>query len=135
MALEPKLTHTFPSERNYFDESTSTKTAATIFDPSKTGADYGIKNIGKVQPTVPVTGVTVSPTTKSLAVGATQQITVTIAPSDATIKTVTYESSDPTKATVSATGLITAVAEGTATITVTTDDGAKTATVVVTVTA
>lgn len=49
MALEPKLTHTFPSERRYFDESTSTKAAATIFNSSKTGKDYGIEDLGATQ--------------------------------------------------------------------------------------
>jgi len=47
---------------------------------------------------------------------------------------VTWSSSDTSKATVSASGLVTAIAVGSATITVTTEDGAKTATCVVTVT-
>lgn len=49
MALEPKYTHTFPSERNYFDESTSTKTAARVFVAGKTGADYSIEDLGATQ--------------------------------------------------------------------------------------
>ena len=52
---------------------------------------------------------------------------------DATNKNVTWSSDDETVATVSATGLVTAVAEGTATITVTTEDGNKTAAITVTV--
>lgn len=84
---------------------------------------------------VPVASVTVAPTTKSLVVAATQQLTPTVLPANATNKAVTYTSSDATKATVSASGLITAVAAGTATITAKTTDGNKTATCVVTVTA
>ncbi len=84
---------------------------------------------------VAVTGVTLSPTTASLLVGATQQLTPTIAPATATNKTVTYSSGNTAVATVNASGLITAVTAGTATITVTTQDGAKTATCAVTVSA
>jgi len=84
---------------------------------------------------VSVTGVTVSPTSATLAGGATQQLTATIAPSNATNTTVTWSSSNTAIATVSSTGLVTAVAAGTATITVTTSDGSKTATSAITVSA
>ncbi|WP_337968096.1 Ig-like domain-containing protein [uncultured Flavobacterium sp.] len=84
---------------------------------------------------VAVTGVTLSPTTATLLVGATQQLTPTVAPATATNKAVTYSSSNTAVATVNASGLITAVAAGSATITVTTQDGAKTATCAVTVNA
>ena len=65
-----------------------------------------------------VTGISVAPTTAtlSLAGGDTQQLTATLSPSGAT-GTVTYTSSDDTIATVSATGLVTPVAAGSATIT------------------
>lgn len=84
---------------------------------------------------VAVTGVTLSPTTATLLVGATQQLTPTVAPATATNKTVSYVSSNTAVATVNTSGLITAVAAGSATITVTTQDGAKTATCAVTVNA
>jgi uncharacterized protein YjdB len=82
---------------------------------------------------VAVTGVTVTPTTATLSVGATQQLTPTVAPANATNKTVSYSSNNTGVATVNAAGLITAIASGSATITVTTQDGAKTATSVITV--
>lgn len=82
---------------------------------------------------VAVTGVTVTPTTATLSVGATQQVTPTVAPANATNKTVTYSSNNTGVATVNGAGLITAIASGTATITVTTQDGSKTATAVITV--
>jgi len=85
--------------------------------------------------TVSVTGITVSPTTANLVVGDTETITHTIAPLGATNQTVTWTTNNPAIATVDADGVITAVAPGTATITVTTADGNHTATVVVTVTA
>ncbi|KUJ62435.1 hypothetical protein AR687_08255 [Flavobacteriaceae bacterium CRH] len=83
--------------------------------------------------TVAVTGVTVTPTTANLSVGATQQLTPTVAPANATNKTVTYSSNNTGVATVNTLGLVTAIASGSATITVTTQDGAKTATAVITV--
>lgn len=84
---------------------------------------------------VPVSGVTLSPTTVSLATGATQQLAATVAPGNASNKAVSYATSNAAVANISAGGLITAVAAGSATITVTTQDGAKKATCAVTVTA
>ena len=85
--------------------------------------------------TVSVTGVTLSPSVVSLAVGATQQLTAVVEPASATDKGVTYDSSDDLVATVSATGKITAEGAGSAVITVTTDDGGFEDVCAVTVTA
>ena len=84
--------------------------------------------------TVSVTGVTMSPTTASVAVNATTQLTATVAPSDATNKTVTWSSSNTAIASVNSSGLVTANAAGTATITVTTQDGNKLATCAISIT-
>lgn len=82
-----------------------------------------------------VTGATVAPTTANIAVAATQQLTATIAPANATDKSGAWSSSDEAIATVDeASGLVTGVAAGMATITFTTTDGGKTATCAVTVT-
>ena len=83
--------------------------------------------------TVAVTGVTLNKSTLTLKVGASETLTATIAPADATNKNVTWASSDAAVATVDASGKVTGVAAGTATITVTTEDGGKTATCQVTV--
>ena len=80
-----------------------------------------------------VSSVSVAPTAVTLGVGATQQLTPTVLPDNATDKSVSYSSNANGIATVSNTGLITAVAAGNATITVTTTDGGKTATCAVTV--
>src|SRR5699024_9385798 len=69
-------------------------------------------------PPVDVTGVTVSPKTNNLEVGATRQLNVTIEPSDAEHETINYSSSDGGVASVNADGLVTANAEGSTTITV-----------------
>lgn len=84
---------------------------------------------------VAVTGVGVSPSTLSLDEDETGQLTATVTPSNATIKTVTWSSSAEGVATVDSTGLVTAVAEGSATITATTSDGSFTDTCTVTVSA
>lgn len=55
--------------------------------------------------------------------GGTLQLTETVSPSTATNKTVTWTSSDDSIATVSASGLVTAIANGTVTITATATDG------------
>jgi uncharacterized protein YjdB len=65
----------------------------------------------------------------------TGQITPTITPSNATNKAVTYTSANTSIATVSASGLVTAVAVGDTTITVATVDGGFSKTVNVNVTA
>jgi uncharacterized protein YjdB len=80
-----------------------------------------------------VTGVSLNKDTLTLYVGGTETLTATVAPSDATNKKVTWASSDENVATVNDAGVVTAVAEGTATISVTTVDGNKTATCNVTV--
>lgn len=84
---------------------------------------------------IPVTGVTVAPATASIAVGATQQLTTTFAPVDASDKTGTWSSSATGKATVNHSGLVTGVSAGSAIITFTSNDGAKTSTSAITVTA
>lgn len=77
---------------------------------------------------VSVTGVTLNKTTLKLGKGTSETLTATIAPTNATNKKVTWTSSDPAVATVDASGKVTGVAKGTATITVTTEDGGYTAT-------
>ncbi len=72
-------------------------------------------------------------TTLSLAVGANETLTATVAPADATDKSVTYSSDDETIATVTTVqGKVSGVKAGTANITATTANG-KSATCVVTV--
>ncbi|GAX06814.1 hypothetical protein IWT25_02161 [Secundilactobacillus pentosiphilus] len=70
--------------------------------------------------------------TAAMKTGDSKQLSVTVAPDNATDKTATFSSSDETVATVDATGLVKAVKAGTATITATLDG--KTDTTAVTVT-
>lgn len=76
------------------------------------------------EPIVAVKGITLDHNTMELyGIGKTDQLVATIKPDDATDKTVMWSSSDETVATVSSKGLVTAVEEGTATITAKTVDG------------
>ncbi len=70
-----------------------------------------------------VTSVSVSPSSVTLEEGETQQLSVTVSPSNASNKTVTWSSSNSNIASVSSSGLVTAKAEGTVTITATAKDG------------
>lgn len=83
---------------------------------------------------VAVTGLSVNPTTLTVSEGRTESIVANVVPVNATNKSVTYTSSDEAIATVTPQGVVTGVAEGSATITATTVDGGFTATTVVTVT-
>jgi hypothetical protein len=81
------------------------------------------------------TGVIVSPTSGTIATGATIQLTPTVSPTNANDKTVSWTSSNTGVASVSVSGLVTGVGGGSAVITVKTTDGGKTATSTITVTA
>ena len=81
---------------------------------------------------VAVTGVTVAPTEATIKVGKTVALTATVLPALATNTNVTWESDDTDIATVD-NGVVTGVADGTAHITVTTEEGSHTATATITV--
>ena len=84
--------------------------------------------------TVSVTGVSLNKNSTSITVGGAETLEATVAPSNATNQGVSWSSSNTSIATVS-NGTVRGVAEGSATITVTTSDGGFTATCSVTVTA
>ncbi len=70
-----------------------------------------------------VTSVSVSPSSATINVGSTRQLTATISPSSASNKSVTWSSSNSSIASVSSSGLVTAKTAGTVTITATAKDG------------
>ena len=84
-----------------------------------------------VEAEIPVECVELSATTLSLTEGEEHTLTATVHPANATDKTVTWESSEPSVATVDQNGKVTALSAGTATITATA--GGKPATCEVTV--
>jgi hypothetical protein len=108
-------------------------------DRMEFNADGSIKQVtptleGARVSTISVTAVSLNKATATLSVGGTEQLVEAISPDNATNKSITWSSDNPSVATVS-NGLVTGIAAGTATITVTTGDGAKTAACIFTVTA
>ena len=104
-----------------------------VEDEDGSSAWYNEENVKLAPATVAVTGVTVAPATLTLEVGQTGALTATVTPTTATNKAVTWTSSAPAIATVDASGTVKGIAPGTATITVKTADGGKTATCAITV--
>jgi uncharacterized protein YjdB/uncharacterized lipoprotein YddW (UPF0748 family) len=110
------------------------KAISNYFDSIRsTGYPTGTESVGSVEQ-VAVTGVKLDKTTLTLKAGESATLTATVSPENATNQGVTWKSSDEKVAVVDADGKITAKGAGTATITVTTADGGKTATCKVTVT-
>lgn len=102
------------------------KGTATI--TAKSEADPTISATCTVTVKVPVSDVSLSTTTLNLvAGGATGKLFPSITPADADNPNVTWISDDPDVATVDVNGVVTPVAVGITSITVTTVDGAKTA--------
>ena len=115
------------------DKSTTvnvTFQVTSVDDPSDTADTAPIKVAIPVA--VPVESVILDKASVELKVGKTVQLAATVLPENATNKAVIWSTSDASVATVE-NGLVTAVAKGTATITVTTLDGSKTAACEVTV--
>lgn len=84
---------------------------------------------------VRVTGVSFAESKHEIPMGGTATLTATITPADATVKTLVWTSDDPGIASVSRTGIVTAVSVGTTKIHATSVDGNHSAEVTVTVTA
>ncbi len=134
----------------YYEYTASSSTLKIIFNDGNNqvpgsqqpGFDYknrgyyttsGLDHIVEQQTTVDVTSVSLNKTSASVAVGGTVTLTATVAPSNATNKTITWSSSNPSVASVN-NGVVTALSAGTTTIKATSNNG-KTATATVTVTA
>ena len=146
--LLPKVTTTtttvVPTTTTTTSKPTTTTTTTTVKPTTTTTTTRATTTTTTTSPTttttttakpIPVTGVTLDKSTLSLEVGATETLNATIAPSDASYKAVSFTSSDDAIATVDDKGLVTAVAPGSAEITVESlMDGSKTAKCTLTVT-
>ncbi|WP_422359621.1 Ig-like domain-containing protein [Reichenbachiella sp.] len=108
--------------------------AAVITATTEDGGFTATSNVTvSISQNVPVTGVSLAPTTLALQPGQSADLNENVQPSNASNKAVTWSTNNSNVATVNAAGLVTAVSDGTATITVTTQDGNHTATASVTV--
>ena len=120
--------------------------ALSALDPDQQGAggassgqgfSHDVEYVKGIEPDsnpISVTGVTVAPTSATLKIKERLQLTATVAPDNASNKGIVWSTSNANIATVSASGVVIGVAQGTATITATTNDGNKTSTCAVTVT-
>ena len=129
--------------------TSSNQTAATVSQDGKVtplaagvtvvtaaAGDYRASCIVTVQPKrVRVTGIRFDEPTHTLMMGSTVTLQPIIAPNDATVKNLTWVSSDEQTATVSRTGIVTALSVGETTITATTVDGGYSAEIKIIVTA
>ena len=106
---------------------------ATIIVITSDGGKTATCAVTVVEP-IHVESVTLDKHNLSLEVGGNDYLTATVSPADATDQSVSWASDNETVATVDENGKVTAVAVGTANITVTTRDGGKTDTCEVTVT-
>lgn len=79
--------------------------------------------IQKSDTTVSVTSIVVTPNAKTMTVSQTAQLSVSVFPSNATNKSITYSSSNSNVASVTSSGLVTAKSRGTAVITVKSSNG------------
>ena len=107
--------------------------SSSVYAAPSTDTINGYNSGGSTE-TVSVTGVSLNKNSTSIVEGESEALSATVSPSNATNQAVTWTSSDTSVATVSTSGRVSAVAEGSATITVTTSDGGFTATCAVTVT-
>jgi predicted secreted protein len=100
---------------------------------SATGRPSGLPSVIVEDTPIPVTSVTVSPVTATVAVGLTTNLLSHIFP-NAAVQAVTWSSATPAKATVNSSGIVTGVAAGTSIITATSvSDPTKSASSTVTV--
>ncbi|MDG3012457.1 Ig-like domain-containing protein [Rhodococcus sp. D2-41] len=117
VSLEMAKALEFPISLNAYEDPT--------FGPEGSYVAYGMAGRGNIAIAdqagfgQPITAITVTPSTKTLAAAATQQLAVKDSNNVDRTALAAYESSDPAKATVTAGGLVTGVATGSATITAT----------------
>ena len=95
--------------------------------------ENGIRTFYREKTYQEVTGITFDITDITLSPGGRKGITATVSPSNAYNKSIIWSSSNPSVATVTTDGVITAIGEGTATIIATTESGNHTASCNVTV--
>jgi uncharacterized protein YjdB len=97
----------------------------TANDGSKVSATCNVKVESPIPDPVPVTDITLNASSATLKVGEEYQLSATVSPSNATDKSVIWSSNNRSVAEVSETGLVTAISEGTVTITCLANDGSS----------
>lgn len=104
----------------------NTYTVRAYYSRTKTYGRYNTRGVSVTLPKVKVSKLTLNRTSVSLTKkGQTYQLKATASPSNATTKSVTWKSSNTRVVTVNSAGRLTAVGNGSATITATAKDGSK----------
>ncbi|TDE17361.1 Ig-like domain-containing protein [Dyadobacter psychrotolerans] len=144
--LKATLTPAYPTNNAVSWSSSDTNIATVSSTGLVTGVSAGLSTIMvttqdggktaqssiKVTPVIPVTSVMLDSTTL-VGLGVSKNLVATVFPVNATYKSVSWTSSDTTIAKINESGLVAGLNLGTATITVTTADGGKTAATLLTV--
>jgi uncharacterized protein YjdB len=117
----------------YYGQGTMVEVWITDGVPTEVGDNMDVKVFAYTKSDIPVQSISLSKTSLKLYTGQTKALIATINPADASNKAVTWSSSNVAVAKVDENGVVTAVAPGGATITVTTEEGGKSATCAVTV--
>lgn len=126
-----KLTSPYGTVREFTASANVSGVGGGNDDPTGWSAELTVSGAANFA-TVTDSSISSTPATVTLAAGATQLVTTAFTPANTTNKTLTYSTSDATKAICTAEGRIVAIATGNATITVTSASG-KTDTIAVTV--
>jgi hypothetical protein len=111
-------------------------TEESVGNPDLGAYEYGVAawkfGIVATAPTA-VQSISLSPNSANVFIGESLALVVSVLPSDATNKSLTFQSSNPAVATVSANGVLNALSQGSTTITAISNDGNKTANATITV--
>lgn len=121
------VTYKFTGWDQKTDQVISDMTVTAVFESSGTPVGPGDEG-------VKVTGVSITSLQRTMEAGESFRFVAEVTPSNAENRAVTWSTSNPSVATVDSAGNVTAVSAGKATITVTTVDGGRTASVELTVT-
>lgn len=143
--LTPAFTPSNATNKNVTYESSNTDIVTVDESGLVTGIAFGTVTItvtaedgGHTDTCTIISGyhvesVSLSPETMEIPVGGNDQVTTDISPNNATNQNVSYSSSDESVVLVDAVGVVWAQSVGTATVTVTTEEGGHTDTTIVTV--
>lgn len=112
------------SSSNKSSASTSSSSKSSSSKSSSTSSSSSNKTTTTTKPaTVDVTKIQINENIENLEVGQSKTFTVTITPSNATNKNITWKSDNESIATINSSGKVTAKKDGTVNITATTSNG------------
>ncbi len=108
------------------NDNNTSKTVISTEDEGQTKQNKSTSSLSNEDENVPVTSVSINKKTLELLIGKKEKLIATVMPNDATTKTVNWSSSDTSIATVDTLGNVTAIKEGTTTITATVEGKSET---------